>query len=50
MWWALDKYNVPAKYITLIKDMYDNVVKSVRTRDGDTDDFLIKIGLHQGQI
>ena len=38
------------KYITLIKDMYDNVVTSVRTSDGDTDDFSIKIGLHQGSI
>jgi hypothetical protein len=28
--------------------MYDNIVTSVRTSDGDTDDFLIKIGLHQG--
>ena len=36
------------KYITLIKDMYDNVVTSVRTSNGDTDDFPIKIGLHQG--
>jgi hypothetical protein len=27
--------------------MYDNVVTSVRTSDGDTDDFPIKIGLHQ---
>ncbi|KAK1613062.1 hypothetical protein QYE76_036735 [Lolium multiflorum] len=50
MWWALEKHKVPAKYITLIKDMYDNVVTSVRTRDGDTDDFPIKIGLHQGQL
>jgi hypothetical protein len=48
MWWALEKYKVPAKYITLIKDMYGNVVTSVRTRGGDTDDFPIKIGLHQG--
>jgi hypothetical protein len=31
-------------YVTLIKDMYDNVVTSVRTSDGDTDDFPIKIG------
>ena len=30
------------------KDMYDNVVTSVRTSDVDTDDFPIKIGLHQG--
>jgi hypothetical protein len=47
--WAFEKHKVPAKYITLIKDIYDNVVSSVVwTSDGDTDDFRIKIGLHQG--
>jgi hypothetical protein len=35
VWWILQKHNVLAKYITLIKDMYDNVVTSVRTTDGD---------------
>jgi hypothetical protein len=45
---ALQKHKVSTKYITLIKDMYDNVVTSVRTSDGDTNDFLINIGLHQG--
>ena len=44
MWWALEKHKVLAKYITLIKDMYDNVV----TSGVDTNDFPIKIGLHQG--
>jgi hypothetical protein len=29
MWWALQKHKVSSKYITLIKDMYDNVVTSV---------------------
>jgi hypothetical protein len=48
MWLALEKYKVLAKYITLIKDIYDNIVTSVQTSDGDTDDFSIKIGLHQG--
>lgn len=48
MWWALDKHKVPTKYVTLIKDMYNNVETSVRTNDGDTDFFPIKIGLHQG--
>jgi hypothetical protein len=43
LWWALEKHKVSAKYITFIKDMYDNVVTSVRTNDGDTDDFPIKI-------
>ncbi|XP_044375295.1 protein PHOSPHATE STARVATION RESPONSE 1 isoform X2 [Triticum aestivum] len=48
MWRALEKHKAPTKYITLIKDMYDNVVTSVRTSDGDTDDFPSKIGLQQG--
>jgi hypothetical protein len=43
MWWTLQKHKVPTKYITLIKDMYDNVVISVRTSDGDTNDFPINI-------
>jgi hypothetical protein len=48
MWWTLHKHKVSTKYITLIKDMYDNVVTSVRTSDEDTNDFPINIGLHQG--
>jgi hypothetical protein len=44
----LQKHKVSSKYITLIKDMYDNVVTSVRTSDGDTNNFSINIGLHQG--
>jgi hypothetical protein len=48
MWWALQKYKVSTKYIALIKDMYDDVVTSVRTSDEGTNDFLINIGLHQG--
>uniref|UniRef100_A0A0A9DS86 Reverse transcriptase domain-containing protein n=1 Tax=Arundo donax TaxID=35708 RepID=A0A0A9DS86_ARUDO len=28
--------------------MYYNVVTSVRTSDGDIDNFPVKIGLHQG--
>jgi hypothetical protein len=39
---------VSIKYIILIKDMYDNIVASVRTSDGDINDFPINIGLHQG--
>jgi hypothetical protein len=41
MWWALQKHKVSSKYITVIKDMYDNIVKSVQTSDGDTNDFSI---------
>jgi hypothetical protein len=48
MWWTLQKHKVSTKYITLIKDMYDNVVTNVQTSDGDSNDFPINIGLHQG--
>jgi Reverse transcriptase (RNA-dependent DNA polymerase) len=48
MWWALKRKLVPTKYVTLIKDMYTNVVICVRTCDGGSDTFFIKIGLHQG--
>jgi hypothetical protein len=49
-WWALQKHKVSLKYITLIKDMYDNIVISVRTSNEDTNDFLINIRLHQGSV
>jgi hypothetical protein len=29
MWWALQKHKVSTKYITLIKNMYDNIVRNV---------------------
>jgi hypothetical protein len=48
MWWALEKHKVPTKYVNLIKDMYKDVVTCVRTRNCDTSDFSIKIGLSQG--
>jgi hypothetical protein len=43
MWCVLQKHKVSTKYIILIKDMYDNVVTSVRTSDRDTNDFSINI-------
>jgi hypothetical protein len=50
MWWVLQKHKVSIKYIALIKDMYDNVMVSVRTSDRDTNDFPINIVLHQGSV
>jgi hypothetical protein len=46
--WVLGKHKVLTKYVTLIKDMYDKVVTSIRTTDGDTNVFSIYIVLHQG--
>jgi hypothetical protein len=47
MWWVLQKHKVSVMYITFIKDIYDDVMINVQTSDGDTNDFPIKIGLHQ---
>jgi hypothetical protein len=44
--WTLQKHKVSTKYIILIKDMYNNIVTSVRTSGGDTNDFPINIELH----
>jgi Reverse transcriptase (RNA-dependent DNA polymerase) len=48
MWWALKRKLVPTKYVTLIKDMYTNIVTCVRACDGESDIFSIKIRLYQG--
>jgi Reverse transcriptase (RNA-dependent DNA polymerase) len=50
MWWTLKRKLVPTKYVTLIKDVYTNVVTYVRACDGKSDTFPIKIGLHQGSV
>jgi hypothetical protein len=39
MRWALQKHKISTKYVTLIMDMYDNVVTSVQTSDRGTNDF-----------
>jgi hypothetical protein len=36
MYWVLNKHKVLIKYVGLIKEMYNNVVASVRTSDRDT--------------
>jgi hypothetical protein len=45
---GVGQIKVPTKYASLIKDMYNNVVTSVRTNNGNIDYFPIKIGLYQG--
>ena len=38
---------VPEKYVTMVQDMY-KVKTLVRSSVGDTDEFTVKVGLHQG--
>jgi hypothetical protein len=50
MLWALQKHKISTKYITSLRicTIMLFVVTSVRTSDGDTNNFPINIGLHQG--
>jgi len=50
LWRCLEKRSVPMMYMRVIKDMYDGVRTIVRTLVGDTKDFPIEIGLHQGSM
>jgi len=48
LWKTLEKKVVRIAYIRAIKDIYEGTSTSVRTQDGATEDFPIKIRLHQG--
>ena len=50
LWKALEKKEVRIAYIRAIQDMYEGASSSARMQDGDTVDFPITIGLHQGQL
>ncbi|GLS47117.1 hypothetical protein GCM10007884_51210 [Methylobacterium brachythecii] len=48
IWKALERKGVTKGYIETIKDMYDNGRTIVRTAVGETREFPVTVGLHQG--
>ena len=48
IWWSLRKKGVPEAYFKIIQDMYENCLTHVSTREGNTEYFDVKVGLHQG--
>ena len=48
IWWVLEKKGVTKRYIELVKDMYDRAITIVKTTIGETSEFPITVGLHQG--
>ncbi|XP_070007631.1 secreted RxLR effector protein 78-like [Nicotiana sylvestris] len=48
LWRSLKAKGVSVPYIMTIKDMYDGAKIRVRTVGGDSEDFPVVMGLHQG--
>jgi len=48
LWRCLERKGVPVEYTRVIRHMYEGVRTRFRTMMGDTEDFPIDIGLHQG--
>uniref|UniRef100_A0A0A9F5N0 Uncharacterized protein n=1 Tax=Arundo donax TaxID=35708 RepID=A0A0A9F5N0_ARUDO len=45
--WNFEEVSSVGADITLIKDMYDNVMTSIHASDDNTNNFLIRIEMHQ---
>ena len=48
VWRGLRERGVQEKYVRVIKECYRDVTTSVRSTVGKTDDFKVRVGLHQG--
>ena len=48
LWECMRQAGVPECYVEFIQDMYEGVRTSVRSVAGLTEDFEVRVGLHQG--
>lgn len=47
MYWCLRKKGVLEKLVRLLKKVYDKTVTTVETMYGGTEEFEVKVGIHQ---
>ena len=50
LWWAMRKVGVEEPLIKLVQSMYTNARSRVRVDDTYSDDFSVKVGVHQGSV
>ena len=50
IWWALRKLGVDEWIVHLVKGMYSNARSRVRVGEGYSEEFEMKVGVHQGSV
>mgnify|MGYP003460147097 FL=1 len=50
IWWALRTLGVDEWLISVIKSMYEGATTAVKLNGGLTDEFSVKVGVHQGSV
>ena len=50
VWWALRKIGVDEWIVNVIKAMYDGANTAVKFNDGESKEFNVKVGVHQGSV
>ena len=50
VWWALRVVGVDEWIVKAIQAMYDGATTAVRLRDGQSKEFGVKVGVHQGSV
>ena len=48
IYWSLRKKEAPAEFISMVKAMYEDAATVVKCKDGLSESFEVKVGVHQG--
>ena len=50
LWWALRKLGVEEWLVVIIKSMYEAATMAVKFRSGESGQFEVRVGVHQGSV
>jgi hypothetical protein len=50
LWWSLRQVKVDEWLVKVIMSMYDNVTTAVKVNDKTSEEFEVKVGVHQGSV
>ena len=50
LWWSLRELGVEESIVCVIKSMYDDSTAAVKLKNGVSERFEVKVGVHQGSV